>query len=78
MCAANGLFYEYGMILWENLPQELNFNSDFSLKEFVVGNNSELLELDKRIGEINDMLRKVQSEKKQFQLLHHVLTRIVV
>ena len=51
------------------LPQELNFNSDFSLKEFVVGNNSELLELDKRIGEINDMLRKVQSEKKQFQLL---------
>jgi len=28
------------------LPQELYFNSDFSLKEFVVGNNSELIELD--------------------------------
>ena len=51
------------------LPQELDFNSNFSLKEFVVGNNSELIELDKRIGEINDMLQKVQSEKKQFQLL---------
>ena len=25
------------------LPQELYFNSDFSLKEFVVGNNSELI-----------------------------------
>jgi len=51
------------------LPQELYFNSDFSLKEFVVGNNSELIELDKRISEINDMLKKVQSEKNQFQLL---------
>ena len=45
------------------LPQELYFNSDIRLKEFVVGNNSELIELDKRIDEINDMLRKVQSEK---------------
>ena len=51
------------------LPQELYFNSDISLKEFVVGNNSELIELDKRIDEINNMLRKVQSEKKQFILL---------
>ena len=51
------------------LPQELYFNSDFSLKEFVVENNSELIELDKRISEINDMLKKVQSEKIQFQLL---------
>ena len=51
------------------LPQELYFNSDISLKEFVVGNNSELTGLDKRTGEINDMLRRVKSEKKQFQLL---------
>ena len=27
------------------LPQELNFNSNISLKEFVIGNNSELIEL---------------------------------
>ena len=50
------------------LPQELYFNSDFSLKEFVVGNNSELIELDKRIDDINDMLRKVQSEFKKILL----------
>ena len=35
------------------LPQELYFNSDLSLKEFVVGNNSELIELDIRIDDIN-------------------------
>ena len=51
------------------LPQELHFNSDFSLKEFVVGNNSELIELDKRIDKINNMLSKVESDKKQFELL---------
>jgi len=51
------------------LPQELYFNSNISLKNFVVGNNSELIELDKRIDEINEMLIKVKSEKKQFKLL---------
>ena len=42
---------------------------NFSLKEFVVGLNSKIIELDKRINEINNMLRKVQSEKKQFKLI---------
>ena len=51
------------------LPQELYFNSDISLKEFVIGNNSELVELDKRIDEIKNMLSKVKLEKKQFELL---------
>ena len=51
------------------LPQELNFNSDISLKEFVIGNKSELVELGKRIDEINNMLSKAQSEKEQFKLL---------
>jgi len=39
------------------------------LKEFVVGLNSEIIELDKRIDKINNMLSKVESEKKQFKLL---------
>ena len=52
-----------------HLPQELAFNSNVSLKEFVVGLNSEIIELDKRIDEINNMLSKVESEKKQFKLL---------
>jgi len=51
------------------LPQELYFNSNISLKEFVIGNKSELIALDKQIDEINNMLTKVQSEKKQFKLL---------
>ena len=51
------------------LPQELYFNSDISLKNFVIGNNSELVELDKRIDEIKNMLSKVKLEKKQFELL---------
>ncbi|SVD03353.1 uncharacterized protein METZ01_LOCUS356207, partial [marine metagenome] len=54
------------------LPQELYFNSEISLKEFVVGNYSKLIELDKQIDEINDMLIKVQSEKKQFKLLNEL------
>jgi len=51
------------------LPQELSFNSDINLKEFVIGNNSELMELDKRIDEINNMLSEVKLEKQQFKLL---------
>ena len=30
MWDANGLFYEYGMKLWENLSQELNYNVMYS------------------------------------------------
>jgi len=52
------------------LPQELWFNPDISLREFVIGNNSELIELDKRIDEINNMLSKIKLEKKQFELLN--------
>ena len=52
-----------------HLPQELSFNSNVRLKEFVVGLNSEIIELDKRIDKINNMLSKVESEKKQFKLL---------
>ena len=51
------------------LPQELYFNSNTNLKEFVIGNNSELIELDKRIDEINNILSKEKLEKKQFELL---------
>ena len=51
------------------LPQELYFNSNTNLKEFVIGNNSELMELDKRIDEINNKLSKEKLEKKQFELL---------
>jgi len=51
------------------LPQELYFNSDINLKEFVVGNNSEYIELDKQINEINNMLSKVKIVKQQFKLL---------
>ena len=54
------------------LPQELYFNSDISLKEFVIGHRSELIELDKRINEINNMLSKVKLEKKQFELLYEL------
>jgi len=54
------------------LPQELYFNSDISLKNFVIGNNSELVELDKRIDEIKNMLSKVKLEKKQFELLNEL------
>ncbi|SVD80738.1 uncharacterized protein METZ01_LOCUS433592, partial [marine metagenome] len=44
------------------LPQELYFNSNVSLKEFVVGVNSKLIELDKQIDQINEMLSKEQIE----------------
>ena len=54
------------------LPQELYFNSDISLKEFVIGYNSELIEIDKRIDELNNMLDKEESEKKQFKLLYEL------
>ena len=33
MWDANGLFYEYGMKLWENLSQELNYNVMYSPSE---------------------------------------------
>ena len=52
-----------------HLPQELSFNSNVRLKEFVVGLNTEIIELDKQIDKINNMLSKVESEKKQFKLL---------
>ena len=52
-----------------HLPQELSFNSNVRLKEFVVGLNSEIIELEKRIDKINNMFGKVESEKKQFKLL---------
>jgi len=51
------------------LPQELYFNSNTNLKNFVIGNNSKLIELDKRIDEINNILSKEKLEKKQFKLL---------
>jgi len=51
------------------LPQELNFNPDINLKEFVIGNKSEIIELNKKINEINDLLSKEKLEKKQFELL---------
>ena len=54
------------------LPQELYFDSDISLKEFVIGYNSELIEIDKRIDELNNMLDKQESEKKQFKLLYEL------
>ena len=51
------------------LPQELNFNPDVSLKEYVIGNSSKILELDNQIDKINDLLSKEIIEKKQFELL---------
>jgi len=51
------------------LPQELNFNTNINLKEFVIGNKSRIIELDKKINEINDLLSKEKLEKKQFKLL---------
>ena len=52
------------------LPQELNFNSDINLKEYVIGNISEIVELDKQIDTINDLLGKEKSEKRQFELIN--------
>ena len=51
------------------LPQELNFNPNINLKEFVIGNKSRIIELDKKINEINSLLSKEKLEKKQFKLL---------
>ncbi len=51
------------------LPQELNFHTNINLKEFVIGNKSKIIELDKKINEINDLLSKEKLEKKQFKLL---------
>ena len=51
------------------LPQELNFNPNINLKEFVIGNKSKIIELDKKIDEINNLLSKEKLEKKQFKLL---------
>ena len=55
-----------------HLPQELFFQSNIKLKEFVIGNKSELIQLNKRIDEINKILSKVQNEKKQFELLEEL------
>ena len=51
------------------LPQELHFKSDITLKEFVIGNNAELKDLDEQINQINNLLSKETVEEKQFQLL---------
>ena len=51
------------------LPQELHFKSDTTLKEFVIGNNNELKELDEKINQINDLLSKEKVEEIQFKLL---------
>ena len=41
-----------------HLPQELNFNSDINLKEYVIGNSSEIEELDNQIANINFLIEK--------------------
>ena len=51
------------------LPQELHFKSDTTLKEFVIGNNNELKDLDEKINQINDLLSKEKVEEIQFKLL---------
>ena len=51
------------------LPQELHFNSDITLKEFVVGVNQELVDINERINEINRLLQNTLNEKDQFKLL---------
>jgi len=51
------------------LPQELHFKSDVNLKEFVIGANAQLKELNKEINQINDMLSQEKVEQKQFELL---------
>jgi len=54
------------------LPQELHFKSDITLKEFVVGSNTELREINKQINQINDKLSKEINEVKQFELLEEL------
>ena len=54
------------------LPQELFFQSNIKLKEFVIGNKSELIQLNNRVDEINKILSKDQNEKKQFELLEEL------
>ena len=54
------------------LPQELDFNADINLKEYVIGNNSEIIELDKQIDKINDLLGKEKLESKQFELINEL------
>ena len=51
------------------LPQELHFDSNISLKEFVVGSNSELIQINDRINQINSILSENITEKKQFELI---------
>ena len=51
------------------LPQELSFTSNVSLKEFVLGNTSEILEINKEIEQINIKLAKESEETNQFKLL---------
>ena len=51
------------------LPQELHFKSDITLKEFVIGNNAELKDLDNQIDQTNNLLSKEKIEEKQFKLL---------
>ncbi len=51
------------------LPQELHFDSNINLKEFVVGSNSKLIQINDRINQINHILSKNIAEKKQFELI---------
>jgi len=55
-----------------HLPQELNFKSDMNLKEYVIGNSSEIGELDKQIANINRLIGNEKLETKQFELLNEL------
>ena len=52
MWDANGLFYEYGMKLWENLSQELNYNMMFSQRGVMnlAHNEHDIKEMKRRIS----------------------------
>ena len=51
------------------LPQEIHFKSDVTLKEFVVGSNAKLKDLDEQINQLNNLLSEEKVEENQFKLL---------
>ena len=52
------------------LPQDLNFDSDIRLKDYVVGTKAELLKINNEIDLLNEKISNTNSQKEQLKLIN--------
>ena len=52
------------------LPQDLNFDSDIRLKDYVVGTKAELLKINNEIDLLNEKILNTNSQKEQLKLIN--------